>query len=116
MEKGAFSKYIRTGSRGWVTIWEDSKDNYYLNTMPRLVILLNKPLSRYYGDDKYLEGLNNINTIISINIHLFIIESPALNISLCRPLIQYYLLKLNDYIYKSFRRREISKKEFFKLF
>ena len=50
--------------------------------MPRLVILLNKPLSRYYGDDKYLEGLNNINTIISINIYLFIIESPALNISL----------------------------------
>ena len=84
--------------------------------MPRLVILLNKPLWRYYGDDKYLKGLNNINTIISINIHSFIIESPALNISLFRPLIQYYLLKLNNYIYKSFKKREISKREFFGLF
>jgi hypothetical protein len=57
---------------------EDSEDNHYLNTMPRLIIWLNKPLSRYYRDYEYLEGLNDINTIINMNIHLFIIESPAL--------------------------------------
>ena len=60
-----------------MTIWEDSKDDRYLNTMPRLVIWLNKPLSRYYRDDEYLEGLNDMNTIIGMNIHLFIIESPV---------------------------------------
>ena len=76
MEKGAFGKCIRTEGRGWVTIWKDFKDNYYLNTILRLVILLNKPLSRYYRDDKYLKSLNDINTIIGINIHLFIIKSP----------------------------------------
>ena len=59
-----------------MTIWEDFKDNCYLNTMPRLVIWLNKPLSQYYRDNEYLKGLNNINTIIGINIHSFIIESP----------------------------------------
>ena len=64
-------------------IWEDSGDDRYLNTMPRLVIWLNKPLSRYYHDDEYLEGLNNINTIIGINIHSFIIESPDDQVELC---------------------------------
>lgn len=77
VEKGAFGECIRTGGRGWVMIWEDSGDDRYLNTMPRLVIWLNKPLSRYYHDDEYLEGLNNINTIIGMNIHSFIIESPG---------------------------------------
>ena len=77
VEKGAFSEYIRTGGRGWVMIWEDSEDDCYLNTMPRLVIWLNKPLSRYYRDDEYLEGLNDMNTIIGMNIHSFIIESPG---------------------------------------
>ena len=56
---------------------ERLRDDRYLNTMPRLVIWLNKPLSRYYRDDEYLEGLNDINMIIGINIHLFIIESPG---------------------------------------
>ena len=52
-----------------MTIWEDSEDNCYLNTMLRLVIWLNKPLSRYYRDDEYLKGLNDMNTIIGMNIH-----------------------------------------------
>jgi hypothetical protein len=78
VEKEAFSKYIKTKGKGWVTIWEDFKDNCYLNTILRLVILLNKPLSQYYRDNKYLKNLNNINTIISINIHLFIIKSPTI--------------------------------------
>ena len=51
--------------------------------MPRLVIWLNKPLSRYYRDDEYLEGLNDMNTIIGMNIHLFIIESPDDQVELC---------------------------------
>ncbi len=45
--------------------------------MPRLVIWLKKPLSRYYCDNEYLEGLNDMNTIIGMNIHSFIIESPG---------------------------------------
>jgi hypothetical protein len=87
VEKGAFSECIRTGGRGWVTIWEDSEDDCYLNTMPRLVIWLNKPLSRYYRDDEYLEGLNDMNTIIGMNIHSFIIESPANNQPISRKVI-----------------------------
>ena len=39
-----------------------------------------------------------------------------LNISLFGPLIQYYLLKLDDYIHKSFGRKGINKRESFKLF
>ena len=60
-------------------IWEDFEDDCYLNTMLRLVILLNKPLLWYYCDDEYFEGLNNMNIIIGMNIYLFIIESPAPN-------------------------------------
>ena len=39
-----------------------------------------------------------------------------LDVSLFGPLTQYYLLELDDYIHKSFRRRGMSKKEFFGLF
>ena len=39
-----------------------------------------------------------------------------LNVSLFGPLAQYYLLELDDYIHKSFGRRGMSKKEFFRLF
>ena len=38
---------------------------------------LYKPLSRYYRDDEYLKALNDMNTIIGMNIHSFIIGSPA---------------------------------------
>ena len=77
MEKRAFSECIKTRDKGWVTIWEDFKDDCYLNIMPRLVIWLNKPLLQYYCNDEYLKGLNNMNTIIGINIHSFIIGSPG---------------------------------------
>ena len=52
--------------------------------MLRLVIWLNKPLSRYYRNDEYLKGLNDMNTIIGINIHLFIIGSPNINLAALR--------------------------------
>ena len=39
-----------------------------------------------------------------------------LNVSLFGPLTQYYSLELDDYIHKSFRRRGMSKREFFGLF
>ena len=75
-------------------------------------------LNRYnsYFNIKFLDQYIKYKILIYIYpLHLMYQLQPF-NISLFRPLTQYYLLELDNYIYKSFKRRGISKKEFFRLF
>ena len=64
---------------------------------------------------KFLDWCTKYRILVYIYLLHLTHQLQPLNISLFRSLTQYYLLKLNNYIHKSFGRRGMSKKKFFKL-
>ena len=65
---------------------------------------------------KFLDQCIKHKILVYIYLLYLTHQLQPLNISLFGPLTQYYLLKFNNYIHKSFKRRGISKREFFRLF
>ena len=93
--------------------------NQYIKEKARLgrdwrLFILNRHNS--YLNIKFLNQCIKYRILVYIYLLYLTHQLQPLNISLFGPLAQYYLLKLDDYIHKGFRRREINKKEFFKLF
>ena len=89
------------------------KEKVWLGRDWRLFIL-NRHNS--YLNIKFLDQYIKHRILVYVYLLYLTHQLQPLNVSLFGPFIQYYLLEFDDYIHKSFGRKEISKREFFGLF